>query len=316
MKQGTEIVSAQASRGTWIRVAFNFVIPCTVVNWGYLSARRVPVPPPTRSARSTARSDARMEGAHPASGFPLRMRSMRIRANPMKEDGRMTQETDVVVIGMGPGGEHVAGRLAEAGQHVTGIEAELVGGECPYWGCIPSKMMIRAGNLLAEARRIPGIAGRVQVAPEWGQVAARIRDEATDDWNDQVAVDRFIAKGGHFVRGRGVLAGPGRVEVAGQTYAARRGVVVATGTRPWAPPVPGLDQVPYWTNREAISAKVPGCPPPEPVPRAQRLLPGRSPAGCGTVRRRRPMPPRRARRTRTSDALSYSTQRHAPRCTR
>ncbi|MFG3408101.1 dihydrolipoyl dehydrogenase family protein [Streptomyces sp. NPDC048142] len=167
----------------------------------------------------------------------------------------MSWETDVVVIGMGPGGEHVAGRLAEAGLHVTGIEAELVGGECPYWGCVPSKMMIRAGNLLAEARRIPGIAGRVQVAPDWGQVAARIRDEATDNWNDQVAVDRFVAKGGRFVRGRGVLTGPGRVQAAGRTYTARRGVVIATGGRPWAPPVPGLDQVPYWTNREAVAAK-------------------------------------------------------------
>ncbi|WP_251052152.1 MULTISPECIES: FAD-dependent oxidoreductase [unclassified Streptomyces] len=70
----------------------------------------------------------------------------------------MAQETDVVVIGMGVGGEHAAERLAEEGLNVVGVEAELVGGECPYWACIPSKMMIRGGNLLAEARRIPGIA--------------------------------------------------------------------------------------------------------------------------------------------------------------
>lgn len=81
----------------------------------------------------------------------------------------MTQDTDVdvVVIGMGPGGEHVAERLAESGLQVVGIEAELVGGECPYWGCVPSKMIIRAGNLLAEARRIPGMAGNADITPDW-----------------------------------------------------------------------------------------------------------------------------------------------------
>ncbi|MEV8310856.1 NAD(P)/FAD-dependent oxidoreductase [Streptomyces flavidovirens] len=167
----------------------------------------------------------------------------------------MAQETDVVVIGMGVGGEHVAERLAEEGLHVTGVEAELVGGECPYWACIPSKMMIRGGNLLAEARRIPGMAGQAHVGPDFGPVASRIRDEATDDWNDQVAVDRFTGKGGHFVRGRAKLAGAGRVEIDGQEFAVRRGVVLATGSRPQIPPVPGLDQVPYWTNRDAVAAK-------------------------------------------------------------
>jgi len=163
---------------------------------------------------------------------------------------------DVAVIGMGPGGEEVAGTLAERGLRVLGIESALVGGECPYWGCIPSKMMIRAGNALAEARRAPQLAGSVgAVRPDWGPVARRIRDEATDDWNDQVAVDRFTAKGGTFVRGRGKLAGPGRVEVDGVTYAVTTGVVVATGTRPSIPPIDGLDQVPYWTNHEAVEAK-------------------------------------------------------------
>src|SRR5215213_9181662 len=98
----------------------------------------------------------------------------------------MTERVDVVVLGLGVGGEEVAGKLAEAGLSVVGIEARLVGGECPYWGCIPSKMMIRAGNLLAEGRRIPGMAGASQVEADWAPVAARIRDEATDSWDDKV----------------------------------------------------------------------------------------------------------------------------------
>jgi pyruvate/2-oxoglutarate dehydrogenase complex dihydrolipoamide dehydrogenase (E3) component len=107
-----------------------------------------------------------------------------------------------------------AGRLAEAGLHVTGIENRLVGGECPSWACIPSKTMIRAANLLAEVRRIPGMAGTSALSPDWGPVAQRIRAEATDSWNDEVAVDRFTGKGGHFIRGRAAITGPSEVTVA------------------------------------------------------------------------------------------------------
>ena len=165
------------------------------------------------------------------------------------------QEFDVVVVGLGPGGEYVAGTLAGSGLAVAGIESRLVGGECPYWGCIPSKMMIRAANLLAEGRRIPGMAGESVLTPSWPPVAARIRSEATDNWDDQVAADRFTGQGGTLLRGYAVLTGPGQVAVGGEVLRARRGIVLNPGTSPAVPPVPGLAGTPYWTNREAIEAQ-------------------------------------------------------------
>src|SRR5262249_2118082 len=153
------------------------------------------------------------------------------------------EEVDVVVIGLGPGGEEVAGRLADAGLTVVGVEQHLLGGECPYYGCVPSKMMVRAADLLAEARRVRGMAGGATVTADFAAVARRIRTEATDDWNDRVAVDRFEKRGGHFVRGRGVLDGPGRVRVGERAFTARRGVVIGTGTSPAVPPIPGLADV-------------------------------------------------------------------------
>jgi len=167
----------------------------------------------------------------------------------------MSDTFDAIVIGMGPAGEAVAGGLAEAGLSVLGIDRKLVGGECPYWGCIPSKMMIRAAHLLAEARRIDGMAGTATVTPDWGPVARRIRDEATDDWDDRVAVERFEGKGGTFMRGEGHLVAPRTVAVDDRHFTAQRAVVLATGTEPAIPPIPGLDQVPYWTNRDLVEAE-------------------------------------------------------------
>jgi pyruvate/2-oxoglutarate dehydrogenase complex dihydrolipoamide dehydrogenase (E3) component len=164
------------------------------------------------------------------------------------------EEVDVIVLGMGVGGEEVAGRLAAAGLNVIGIDNTLVGGECPYWGCIPTKIMVRAAGALAEARRIPGLAGTSTVTPDWSPVARRIRDEATDSWDDKVAVERFEAKGGRFVRGTGEIVGAGSVRVGPQTYAATRALVIATGTRAVVPSVEGLAGTPYWTNREAVEA--------------------------------------------------------------
>jgi len=176
---------------------------------------------------------------------------------------RQAERADVVVLGLGPGGEDVAGRLAEAGLSVVGIEARLLGGECPYWGCVPSKMMIRAADLLAEGGRVPGMSGTATVHPDWRPVARRIRDEATDNWDDKVAVDRFTGKGGRFIRGRGRLTAPDEVtvETAEQrrVIRARRAIVINTGTQPSIPPIDGLAGTPFWTNREAIETEdVPG----------------------------------------------------------
>jgi pyruvate/2-oxoglutarate dehydrogenase complex dihydrolipoamide dehydrogenase (E3) component len=167
----------------------------------------------------------------------------------------MSDQVDVVVVGLGPGGEFAAGTLAEAGLDVVGIEEELVGGECPYWGCVPSKMMIRAGNVLAEAGRAPLLAGEGKVVPDWSRVAERVRREATDGWNDDKAADRLADKGVRLVREKGRLAGTRRVTVGDRTFQAERGVILATGSRPRVPPIPGLEGTPYWTNREAISTE-------------------------------------------------------------
>ncbi len=167
----------------------------------------------------------------------------------------MSENVDVIVIGLGPGGEEVAGSLAQAGLSVVGVEERLVGGECPYFACVPSKMMIRAANLLAEARRVDGMAGHAEVTADWAPVAKRIRDEATDNWDDKVAVDRLVDKGARFVRGSGRLIAPGRVAVGDDTFEASLGVVLATGTSPAIPPIDGLAGTPYWTNRDAVKVE-------------------------------------------------------------
>ncbi|MDT4894273.1 MAG: hypothetical protein QOE97_3308 [Pseudonocardiales bacterium] len=175
---------------------------------------------------------------------------------------------DLIVLGMGPGGEELTSRVAESGQRVLGIDPHLVGGECPYYGCIPSKMILRGAGMLAEGRRITGFAGSATVTPDYRPVFTRIRDEATDDWDDRVAVERLEGSGATFVRGAGRLAGrdeDGRlaVVVGEQTFRAPR-VAVATGTAPAIPPIEGLAELrasgqgpdgPVWTNREAVQAR-------------------------------------------------------------
>ncbi|GGF35893.1 pyridine nucleotide-disulfide oxidoreductase [Marmoricola endophyticus] len=138
---------------------------------------------------------------------------------------------------------------------MVGIDERLVGGECPYFGCIPSKMILRAADALAEARKVSGLAGSAEVSPDWAPVAARIRDEATSDWDDAAAVERIEQAGVRFVRGHARLSGERTVEVDGQRFVASRGVVLDPGTRPAAPPVDGLEGTPYWTNREVLQVE-------------------------------------------------------------
>ncbi|MCU1612084.1 MAG: hypothetical protein QOH09_4823 [Pseudonocardiales bacterium] len=186
-----------------------------------------------------------------------------------------TENVDVVVIGMGPGGEDAATRLATAGLTVVGVEARLVGGECPYYACVPTKMMIRAADALAEARRVDELAGSAQVRADWAPVATRIRAEATDDWDDTVAAERFEKTGGRLVRGRATLTAPGEVTVstsAGErVFRAAQGIVLNPGTEPAIPPIDGLAGTPYWTNREAVAVTQ--------VPESLIVL-GGGPVGC------------------------------------
>lgn len=171
---------------------------------------------------------------------------------------------DLVVIGLGPGGEALATGAAGAGLRVLAVDKHLVGGECPYYGCIPSKMMVRAADSLAEAGRAGVLAGDVSVTASWAPVARRVSEEATAGWDDTVAVRRLEDAGAEVLHGVARLAGPGRVTVERPdgttlTVTAERGVVLNPGTRPAAPPIEGLDATPYWTNRDALRAdRLPG----------------------------------------------------------
>jgi len=164
-------------------------------------------------------------------------------------------DVDVVVLGVGTCGEDLSLRLLGAGLNVVGIEAALVGGECAYWACLPSKAMIRAANVLQEARRVGDMAGQAEVTPDWDLVAARVRTEVTGGWDDSGAVARFEGRGGRLVHGRGRLTGPRTVTVGDESFTARLGVVIATGSKAAIPPISGLAEVDYWTTHDVIQAQ-------------------------------------------------------------
>jgi pyruvate/2-oxoglutarate dehydrogenase complex dihydrolipoamide dehydrogenase (E3) component len=165
--------------------------------------------------------------------------------------GAAGETFDVIVVGLGPGGEFAANKIARGGRSVLAVDLHLVGGECPFYGCIPSKLMMRAATAVAEATEVPGVAGPCDVDPQWGPVAARIA-EKTHHWDDRISVERLEESGATVLHGRARLAGEKQVEGDGRTFTARQGVVLATGTRPGVPPVDGLEDTPYWTNRDIV----------------------------------------------------------------
>jgi pyruvate/2-oxoglutarate dehydrogenase complex dihydrolipoamide dehydrogenase (E3) component len=160
---------------------------------------------------------------------------------------------DVVVLGAGPAGEVAAGRLGAAGLDVALVEAHLVGGECSYYACMPSKALLRPGDLLAETERVPGLpAGGLDVP-----AVLKRRDEVIHDLDDSSQLPWLEERGVELVRGRGRLDGERRVVVGEDVLVGSQAVIVATGSGPVLPPLPGLVDAKPWGNREATTAAEP-----------------------------------------------------------
>ncbi|MBC6463624.1 dihydrolipoyl dehydrogenase family protein, partial [Actinomadura sp. HBU206391] len=166
-------------------------------------------------------------------------------------------EADVIVVGAGPSGETAAARCADNGLAVTVVERELVGGECAFWGCIPSKALLRPGDALAAARRVPG-ADQAVAGPLDAMASLAWRDTLTADWDDAGGVSWLDGKKVDFIRGAGRLTGEREVEVETEAgtrrLTARKAVVLATGSTAAVPPIEGLDEVRTWDNRDATGA--------------------------------------------------------------
>ena len=162
---------------------------------------------------------------------------------------------DVVVIGAGPAGEVAAGRLGQRGLSVAIVEDRLVGGECSFWACMPSKGLLRPYEALAEALRIPGAREAITASLDVQAVLDR-RDEIIHDLDDSSQLPWLDDRGVTLVRGEGVLTGEGRVTVGDEELEATQAVILATGSLPAMPPIEGLGEIDgAWTNRDATTAK-------------------------------------------------------------
>src|SRR5262245_39728306 len=162
---------------------------------------------------------------------------------------------DAIVIGAGPAGEVISGRLGEAGLSVALVEKHLIGGECSFYGCMPSKALLRPAEAIAEARRIPGAAEAVTGELDVAAVLAR-RDQVIHDLDDTGMLPWLDSRGVTVVRGAARVVGERRVDVGGRSLEARRAVVVATGSEAAIPPIPGLREANAWTNRQATTSEV------------------------------------------------------------
>jgi dihydrolipoamide dehydrogenase len=170
----------------------------------------------------------------------------------------MEREFDVVVLGAGPAGEVIAGRLAQRGKRVVLVECRLIGGECSFWACMPSKALLRPAEALAEIRRIPGATEAVTGRLDVSAVLAR-RDEVIHNLDDESQLPWIQSNGIELVRGRGRLEGERRIRVGEEMLCARDVVVLAVGSGPLFLPIPGLAEAGAWSNREMTTAKeVPG----------------------------------------------------------
>ena len=161
---------------------------------------------------------------------------------------------DIVVIGAGVAGREAAGRLADAGLSVAIVEAELVGGECPFWACMPSKALLRPGEALDEARRIPGAAEAATGELDVAAVLAR-RDEVIHHLEDSSYLPGFESKGIELVREQGRLDGARRVRAGNDVLIADKAVIIATGTGAAIPRIPGLHEAQPWTNRQLTTSE-------------------------------------------------------------
>lgn len=180
-----------------------------------------------------------------------------------------SREFDAIVVGAGPAGEVAAGRLASGGLEVAIVERELIGGECSFYACMPSKALLRPGELLAEVGRVPGVADGAQGLD--ARAALARRDEVIHDLDDESMLPWLEERGIALYRGTGRLDGERRVRVGEDELTARRAVIIATGTAASLPPLDGLDTAEPWTNRQGTTAgEVP----------ASLIVLGGGPVGC------------------------------------